>query len=282
MTGPGATGADGAAPRGFRLDLEYDGAAFLGWQRQADGRTVQGVVEEALARVLGAPTAVVGAGRTDAGVHARAAVASFVTAAPRDAPTLARALDALLPDDVGVRGVAEAPGFHALRDARWKWYRYDFLLARPRRVHLRRTSWHVGPGLDLAAMEAGLGAVRGRHDFAAFQSAGSPRASTVRTVAGARLVADGELLHLDLVADGFLYGMVRAVAGTLWQVGRRARPAADVAAVRDARDRGRAGPAAPAHGLTLERVGYRGDALPDFVDPALAANLESGHSAPGP
>ena len=262
--------------RTLRVDLEYDGAAFAGWQRQASDRTVQGVLEDALARLLSAPTPVVGAGRTDAGVHALAAVASFRTAASLAPEVVLRALDALLPEDVGVLAVTKAPGFHALRDARWKWYRYTWLRSRTRRVHERRTSWRLEGAFDLDAVTAAAARLRGRHDFACFQSSGSPRRSTVRTLAGVRVAADGPRVHLDLVGDGFLYGMVRAIAGTLAEVGRGARAAASVDALLAGRDRRRAGPAAPAHGLTLVRVGYAADPPPDFVDPSLAANLESG------
>ncbi|MFO0934555.1 MAG: tRNA pseudouridine(38-40) synthase TruA [Planctomycetota bacterium] len=261
--------------RTLRVDLEYDGAAFAGWQRQAADRTVQGVLEEALERLLSAPTPVVGAGRTDAGVHALGAVASFRTPSELAPDVVLRALDALLPDDVGVLAVSEAPGFHALRDARWKWYRYTWLRSRTRRVHERRTSWRVEGAFDLDAVRAAAARLRGRHDFACFQSSGSPRRSTVRTLAGVRVLEDGPRVHLDLVGDGFLYGMVRAVAGTLFEVGRGARDEASVDALVAGRDRRRAGPAAPAHGLVLVRVGYAADPPPDFVDPSLAANLES-------
>src|SRR5687768_16046312 len=131
--------------RTLRLDLEYDGIDFAGWQRQAKERTVQAVVEDALGRVLASPTPVVGAGRTDAGVHARGMVASARTTSSMASATLHRALDAVLPEDVGVLGVRDAaPGFHARRDARWKWYRYSVLRSRTRRVFLRRHAWRVG------------------------------------------------------------------------------------------------------------------------------------------
>ncbi len=270
-----------APSRTFRLVLEFDGAGFSGWQRQPEDRTVQAVVEEALARILGAPVAVVGSGRTDAGVHARGLLASFSAATGLRVAALERALDAVLPEDVGVVSLQEeAPGFHARIHARWKWYRYTWLRSPRRRVHLRRTACRVGAALDVAAMERALSAVRGRHDFAAFQSSGSPRKSTVRTIVGARLVTEDDLLHLDLVADGFLYGMVRAVAGTLLEVGRGVRAPETVAALLASRDRRRAGPAAPAHGLTLVAAGTASEAHPAFVDPSLAAALESGQTDP--
>lgn len=286
---PGRQGeeAPGCAPdaprRSFRLVLEFDGAGFSGWQRQPVDRTVQAVVEAALSRILCAPVAVVGSGRTDAGVHARGLLASFEAATALRVEELARALDALLPEDVGVVSLGEAaPGFHARIHAAWKWYRYTWLRSRRRQVHLRRTAWRVGAALDVAAMDRALHAVRGRHDFAAFQSSGSPRTSTVRTILGARLLEEGDLLHLDLVADGFLYGMVRAVAGTLLEVGRGARTPEAVVTLVGSRDRTRAGAAAPAHGLVLVAAGTAAEPLPAFVDPSLAAGLESGHAATSP
>lgn len=277
--GPGDLGARAERERPrrtVRLDVEYDGAGFSGWQRQAEDRTVQAVIEEALARVLAVPTRLAGAGRTDAGVHALCMTASFDTDRPLPARDLHRALDAVLPEDVGVLDVRdEAPGFHALRDARWKWYRYAWLRSRYRRVHERRTSWLVPARLDVDAMRAAASALLGRRDFASFQSSGSPRRTTVRTVAGLELAEDGEALRLDVLADGFLYGMVRAIAGTLTEVGRGARRVEDLPAVLAARSRAAAGPAAPAHGLTLVRVGYRGDELPPFVASSLRTALES-------
>lgn len=272
-----------AMPRSFRLVLEFDGAEFSGWQRQRDDRTVQAVVEAALSRVLGGEVAVVGSGRTDAGVHARGMLASFEARTALPVAELARALDALLPKDVGVVSLGEeAPGFHARIHATWKWYRYTWLRSRRRRVHYRRTAWHVPPTLSVPAMRQALEALRGRHDFAAFQSSGSPRRSTVRTISGARLVEEDDLLHLDLVADGFLYGMVRAIAGTLLEVGRGVRAPEDLDALLRARDRTRAGPAAPAHGLVLVAAGTAEDPCPAFVAPSLAAGLESGHAATSP
>jgi tRNA pseudouridine38-40 synthase len=275
---PGAAG-DGVPARDLRLDLAYDGAGFLGWQRQARGRTVQAVVEAALERLLGEPTRVVAAGRTDAGVRALSTAASFSTRSRLPAGEIERALDALLPDDVGVLAVSERPGFHALRDARWKWYRYEWLLSRLRDVHARARAWRVPVELDVVAMAAAAARLEGTHDFASFQSHGSPRRSTVRTVAAARLSRAGRSLALDVVGDGFLYGMVRAIAGTLVEVGRGRRDAASVEALLAARDRRAAGPSAPPHGLSLVAVGYAGDAPPDFVGSAAGALLESGRAA---
>lgn len=267
-TTPGATPGTtpGAAParvpsaaglRTLRIDLCWDGSGFLGWQRQARGRTVQGELEAALARVLGAPHPVVGAGRTDAGVHARHAVASLRTAHAIEAVRLARALEALLPADIGIRAVREAPeGFHALRDATWKWYRYRLLVAPRRRPLDERQAWRVRSLPPAEALEEAARPLRGRHDFASLASAGSPREDTVRTLSLVRWSRRGRRAWLDVVGDGFLYKMVRTMVGTMLEAARGPQPAAHVAAVLQALDRGEAGPPAPPHGLCLQDVGY--------------------------
>jgi tRNA pseudouridine38-40 synthase len=269
-----------APARVVRLDLTYEGTEFLGWQRQAAGRTVQAVVEEALERVLGAPHKVVGAGRTDAGAHALHMVASFRTRSSMADRSLAKALDAVLPPDVGVSdATTAAPGFHARRSAAWKWYRYSLLRARGKRPLLRRTAWRVPGRLDATALRAGAAAVVGTHDFRSFSNAGSPRTSTVRTVFAAQWVDDGELLHLDVVGDGFLYRMVRSIVGTLVALARGREPAdagAAMGRILEARDRRAAGPAAPALGLCLRRVGVRGEPPWASLPARLREAVESG------
>ncbi len=281
--GVASTPASGDAPgRTLRLDLEYDGEAFAGWQRQSDRRSVQEEVEKALERLFLVPTPVVGAGRTDAGVHARGMVASFRTASSIPAPDIERALDGLLPEDVGVRAVREAkPGFHARRDARWKWYRYAILPSRRRRVHERRAAWRIPEPLDVPTLAAGVEPVAGRHDFARFQKTGSPRQSTVRTIVAATLSEERGLLHLDFVGNGFLYGMVRLLVGTIVDGARRPVPDPAAAAARmrvllgGAAGIERVGASAPAHGLTLMAVGVEGDEPPAFVGPTPLVDLES-------
>ena len=282
--GPGAGPAANFAARTLRLDLEFDGACFAGWQRQAGARTVQEEVERALLRLTGAQTAVVGAGRTDAGVHARGMVASVRTTSRLAPAVIERALDALLPDDIGVIGVEDAaPGFHALRDARWKWYRYAILPSRRRRVHERHVAWRVVTPLDLGTLAAALDVVAGRHDFRRFQKTGSPRASTIRTIHATALAVERGLVLLDFSGDGFLYGMVRLLVGTLVDASRR--PDAEGARSRmrallsGSGEPVRVGASAPAHGLTLVRVGYSHDVPPPFVGGGPRADLESDANA---
>lgn len=262
----GRSGGSGPVPapgRVLRLDLTFDGARLVGWQRQDAGRSVQGVLEEALGRLLGAPHAVVGCGRTDAGVHARRFTASARTASALPAARIQRGLDALLPDDVGVRRVRDAaPDFHALRDARWKWYRYTLLVAGGRRPLEEGRTWRRPrlPALD--ALRRAAEPLVGRHDFAAFANSGSPRRGTVRTLWAASFSRAGARVRFDVVGDGFLYRMVRSLVGTLLAAAEAPDPGAAVRAVLAGRDRTRAGATAPARGLTLMDVGYGDDPPP--------------------
>lgn len=243
----------------YRFTLEYDGTEFEGWQRQAPGhRTVQGALEDALARVTGAFAPVAGAGRTDAGVHAEGQVASAELRTRLAPAELWRALNAVLPVDLAVVGLElAAPGFHARRDACAKLYRYRVWNGPSRSPLRERRALRVAGRLDVTAMARAAAPLRGRHDFSSFQAAGSHARSPVRTLFAAEIrgVAGGEL-EFELLGDGFLRHMVRNVVGTLLEVGRGRRAAETLAGVLAARDRAAAGPTAAAHGLTLMEVRY--------------------------
>lgn len=244
----------------FRLILEYDGTGFEGWQAQPHGhRTVQGVLEEALARVTGAKDPrVTGAGRTDAGVHAEGQVAGVELETELAAERLGRALNGVLPDDLAVAACEPAPeGFHARYDARSKLYRYRIWNGAARSPLRAAHSHWVASRLDLAAMREAAAPLVGRHDFASFQAAGSDVRSSERSLT--RLDVAGEPrgeIDLWVAGDGFLRQMVRILAGTLVEVGLGRTPAAAVSEILAARDRTRAGRTAPARGLTLVRVDY--------------------------
>lgn len=246
----------------FRLLLEYDGTAFAGWQAQAGApeRTVQGVLEAAVAQVTGVAAPVVGAGRTDAGVHAEAQLASVRVETALAPETLWRALNAVLPADLAVRSVEVAAAeFHAIRDARGKLYRYRVWNGLVRSPLRARTHHWVRAPLDLPRMQRAAAALEGRHDFASFETRGrehpDPGRSTVRTLDAVRLSGrTGEEVCLDFEGEGFLRYMVRSLSGTLLEVGRGVRPESDPARILAARDRREAGPTAPAHGLLLVRV----------------------------
>ena len=239
------------------LILEYDGTDFAGWQLQPNGRSVQEVVERALAELLGEPVRIHAAGRTDAGVHARAMPVHFVT--HRDLPLSAYrdGLNRLLPPDVAVLDACVMPAdFHARFKARQKWYRYTIDRRSGRSPLSRRRAWQVRGALDLAAMREAAALLVGEHDFAAFRTSGCAAQTTERRLDCFDLAEEGTLLHIDVRGSGFLRNMVRMLVGTLVQVGRGQRPVADIERLL-ARETGvRSGLTAPAHGLCLMAVSY--------------------------
>jgi tRNA pseudouridine38-40 synthase len=241
----------------YKITLAYDGTDFIGWQRQATGTSVQGLIEDALREFGDGDIAVSGAGRTDAGVHALAQVASFALVRAIAPDVLVRALNAKLPDAVRVTAAEQVPAsFHARFDARRKTYRYRIWNADVLPPFERRYAWHVPGGLDVVAMRQAAAIVEGIHNFAAFQSAGSDVATTTRHVYRSTLAADGALLVYETVADGFLRHMVRALAGSLVEVGRGRETPDWFTRVLDTRQRSAAGRTAPAHGLFLVGVDY--------------------------
>jgi tRNA pseudouridine38-40 synthase len=246
--------------RTIKLTIQYDGTAYVGWQRQDNGTTIQGLLEQALAPIEGAPVVVHGAGRTDAGVHALAQVASVTMSAALECGTLVRALNAVLPDDVRVIGAEDmTPDFHARFSATGKLYEYRIVNAPFVSPFVCRYAWHVIPPLDLEGMREAAAALVGRHDFAAFQGTGSSVATTERTVRAIEW-QDGGGYDLPLVmrieGDGFLRHMVRNIVGTLVEVGLGRWPAGCIADIVTSRDRTFAGATAPARGLFLVRVLY--------------------------
>ena len=257
-SGPGES-AEAPARPGYRLVLEYDGRAFEGWQLQAGSRparTVQGVLAEALAS-LGAPEArIQAAGRTDTGVHAEGQIVSLELERPFEPRVLLRALNARLPEDVAVVDACEVPpGWRAADAARAKLYRYRIWNG-PARSPLRAARFAFVPEpLDLDRMRAAASAFLGTHDFSALRAAGSSARTSVRTLHSIELAgAAGGEITLDVLGEGFLRHMVRNLAGTLIEVGRGRFAPGDVPRILASRDRGQAGPTAPAHGLTLVRV----------------------------
>lgn len=231
--------------RTLKITLCYDGTDFVGWQRQAAGTSIQGLLEEALSRIDGAGVTVVGAGRTDAGVHALGQAASANVVSDLGVATLRRALNAMLPPEVRVTNVeTAAPGFNARYGARRKEYRYRIINAEIASPFERRYAWHVSQPLDVVAMRAAAASLEGTHDFSAFQAAGSGVATSVRSlVRSAVLDADrgaalglidlpaaGRLIAYEAVGDGFLRHMVRTIVGTLIEVGSGRRTPGSMAA----------------------------------------------------
>ena len=228
----------------LRLTIAYEGTGFAGWQRQKNARTVQAVLEQAFRQILQEKTGIVGAGRTDAGVHAQGQVAHAAIRSRMPLSKLHRALNAVLPEDVLVRSLRPAPqGFHARYRAKSKWYRYTIWNDPIRPLIERRRALHVPARLDLGAMRRGARRLLGRRDFRAFHSSGRSVASTVRTLKRLSVWKEGKFLFIDAEADGFLYHMVRRIAGLLLEAGK-GKPPPPIP------------PSAPARGLCLMQVHY--------------------------
>lgn len=251
--------------RTLKLTVEYDGSELCGWQRQANGPTVQQHLEEALAQMVGVHTEVAGASRTDAGVHARGQVASFTTDKAISPYGFRRGLNSKLPPSIAVVDVAEAPpGFHARFWSRGKRYRYTVLTRRDRSPLLHGKCWHEPGALDLDAMRAAAAHLVGEHDFTAFRAAGCTAQHAIRSIRAVDVVAAADgVVEIEVEGNAFLRNMVRILAGTLVEVGAGRRTPADVAAALASRDRTRAGITAPPGGLCLLWVAH-GDGPPAF------------------
>ena len=239
-----------------RATVAYDGTDYQGFQRQANGPTIQEALETALDRVTGTRVKILAAGRTDAGVHAEGQVIAFDTSWRHSLADLQRAMNAVLPSDIAVSELGEvAPDFHPRYDARSRCYRYTVYNAAVRSPLARRTSLHWKDSLDLEGMKAATTLIVGEHDFAAF---GRPTQGsvTVRSVIEAEWTFKPPWLFFEIEANAFLFRMVRSIVGTLLQVGQGRVSPEGFGAILASRDRRRAGQTAPAHGLCLVQVKY--------------------------
>ena len=244
--------------KNFKLLIEYDGTRFHGWQRQKQERSVQGEIEAALATMTREKITLNGSGRTDAGVHALGQVANFRCQTRLTAPDFLKGLNSLLPADVVIRVCEAVPlDFHARYDAKGKIYCYRILNRELPAAIGRQYAWHIRSPLDLAAVQQAARFLVGRHDFKAFEGAGSPRAHTVRDLRRVEVVCKSDD-RIDIIfeADGFLRFMVRNITGTLVAVGLGKQPPEAVAAILQSRDRAQAAATAPACGLFLMAVHY--------------------------
>jgi tRNA pseudouridine38-40 synthase len=241
----------------YRAVVEYDGTEFRGFQRQAAGRTVQGEIEGALGRLGWTGQSILGAGRTDSGVHAAGQVVAFDLGWAHDEATLGRALNANLPEDIAIRMVEVcAPAFHPRYDARARHYRYTIFNGPARSALRARYTWHVAARLDLQLMQAAADRLMGTHDFATFGTDPDGGANTVRTISQAQWSGGPAELHFDIQAEAFLFRMVRSLVGALKQVGAGGLTPDDLEARLRARDRAQCPPLAPAQGLCLMEVLY--------------------------
>jgi tRNA pseudouridine38-40 synthase len=241
--------------KNYTISIEYDGTEFVGWQRQQNGRSVQKVIEHALETIAGESVAVTGAGRTDSGVHARGQVANFHSETSMTCEELYRALNGLLPDDVVIHSVDEADEtFSARFSAKEREYRY--YICRSRTALLRKYSWRVGYALDVPLMNRVSGTIVGTHEFQAFCKAESSMHHYRCTVSAAQWKEEDGMLIFTIRANRFLHGMVRALVGTMVDVGRGYTSESDFAAIIASKNRSNAGQSAPPQGLFLERVIY--------------------------
>jgi tRNA pseudouridine38-40 synthase len=242
----------------YKLLIEYQGTRYSGWQIQNNKRTIQGTIKDALSQLTGETVSVVGAGRTDAGVHALGQVAHIRLEKQLDARRLLRALNGILPRDIRIVSARTAPpDFHAQKSALRKRYLYRIYNGPVLSPFLSGCVYHVIPPLQVQAMSEAAEMIVGRHDFKGFAAAAATVRDHHRTVLVSRLVAKGRHLRYVVEADGFLHHMVRNIMGTLLQIGSGKRPASDMIRILESRDRRNAGPTAPPQGLYLVKVWYR-------------------------
>jgi tRNA pseudouridine38-40 synthase len=246
--------------RHIRLVVEYDGSELHGWQRQHNAPTVQQHIEEALAKLLTHEVQIVGASRTDTGVHARGQVASFRTERPISVTGVRRGLNTMLPDAISIRDAAEVPDdFHPRFSATGKHYRYTILARPDRSPRWRHYAWHHPEALAVHLMHDAAQALVGEHDFSAFRAAGCSARSTLRRVDSITLTRlHPHLLEVDIRGNAFLRQMVRIIVGTLTQVGTGRLTVGQVTEILASKDRVNAGITAPPEGLELVEVRYDG------------------------
>jgi len=244
--------------KNFKLTIEYDGSEFHGWQRQKKDRTVQGVIETAVATMIGQPVALIGSGRTDAGVHALGQVANFLCDTELSAAIFRRGLNSLLPKDVAIRSCSLVDvSFHARFSAKSKIYQYCILNRDIPAAVGRQYCWFIRKKIDIETLRAAAGYIAGTHDFKSFEGTGSPRSSTIRQVLRAEWQQpEPDHLIFRIEADGFLRYMVRNLVGTLVQVGQGDITPDDFRRILLSTDRNQAGATAPPQGLFLMEVRY--------------------------
>lgn len=245
--------------RNIRLIIQYDGTNFCGWQVQKGKKNIQETIEKALQTIFREKVTLIASGRTDAGVHAKAQVANFKTKNNSiPASKIKGALNGLLPHDISIKDAQEAsPDFHARFDAKSKRYRYTILNSESRSPLINSYSYQVPYKLNVVAMRNEARALLGRRNFSSFQASDKKLRDPVRRIKAISIKKEGECIFIDAEANGFLYNMMRNIAGTLIDVGRGKFPKGSIKKILAAKDRTKAGPAAPAKGLCLMEVRYK-------------------------
>lgn len=244
--------------RRIKLTVAYDGTDYCGWQIQPNGITIEKVLNNALSRLTGQTAAVIGASRTDAGVHARGNIAVFDTDSAIPPERIAYAVNPLLPEDIVVVKSEEVPpDWHPRYRDSVKTYEYCILNREMPDPLRRRDTWHVSFPLDLDRMRAAAACLTGEHDFRSFCSIHTGAKTTVRTIYALDIVRTDSLITIRISGSGFLYNMVRIIAGTLVETGRGFRSPNEVRNMLTAKERGQAGVTAPPQGLTLISIEYK-------------------------
>jgi tRNA pseudouridine38-40 synthase len=244
--------------RNIKLIIAYDGTGYFGWQRQINKPTIQGMIEQKIGLMVGKPVSLIGAGRTDAGVHALCQVANFRVSSRLTPPIFLNGLNSLLPDDIIIKEAEYVPfDFHARYNAKSRVYEYRIHNQKLHSPFLRHYAWHMPRLLDLKAMEECLEIIKGPHDFSHFCSAGDRKTDPVRNMIQADLeIQKGNLLLFNFEANGFLRHMVRNIMGTIVKVGLGEISTGSLSEVLESRDRRHPGAKAPPGGLYLKDVRY--------------------------
>jgi tRNA pseudouridine38-40 synthase len=244
--------------RNFKMTVEYDGTAYCGWQRQENGISIQQKLEEAIKLITGQKIAVIGSGRTDAGVHALNQVGSFKCSTKLPVNKIFMGMNSVLPPDIVVKELEEmTENFHALRDVKSKIYIYKICNQRLRPALGRNYFWHVRYPLDLGKIKKASKYLLGTHDFSCFCATGTDVKDRVRTIVAVEIkTGDDGLIEIKVESHGFLKYMVRNIIGTLVEIGRGKREPEEIKAIIESKNRNSAGATAPAYGLFLKEVKY--------------------------
>lgn len=243
--------------KNIKIVIEYDGTRYCGWQRQKNGVSIQETIEKAIEKVTGEKIEIIGSSRTDAGVHAKGQVANFLTSSTVPPEKICYAINSFLPDDIVILSSQEVPlDFHSRYSSKGKKYSYTILNRKIPSALLKNYSAHIPYELNIEDMIRASKYFLGEHDFSAFKSTGSSVKGNVRTIKRLELIKDEDIIKMFIEANGFLYNMVRIIAGTLIEVGKGRIKPDDIPFILDSRDRKKAGPTAPAQGLCLEKVYY--------------------------
>lgn len=243
--------------KNIKLTIEYNGTSFYGWQKQPNARTVQGTIEECIAKVTQEEVEVIGCSRTDSGVHAKRFVCNFATSSKIPSEKFSYAINRILPPEIIILESEEVPlDFHARFSCKGKRYVYSILSRTWPSPIKRGFTYHVKDELDIDKMNEAARYLIGRHDFASFRNLGSSVQSTVRTITELSIIKNNELIEIKVAGDGFLYNMVRIISGTLLDVGLNRKEPKDIKVILESRDRRNAGRSLPAAGLCLDEVFY--------------------------